>query len=114
MTILNERLIEQQGLSNDDVAELEYLHDTREILFRQAESLDPTYAPDLGLLQLYADLLESLEYNMQRVWKFDQDASKHSWWFRLPHCKCPKMDNADPLYMHRVYSGACRIHGGRS
>ena len=63
MTWLNERLIEKQGLSSDDVAELEYLHETREMLSKQAESLDPTYAPDLGLLQLYADLLESLEFN---------------------------------------------------
>ena len=78
MTILNERLIEQQGLSSDEVAELEYLHETREILFAQAEVLDPEFAPDLKQLQLYADLLESLEYNMQRVWKFKQDASFHS------------------------------------
>ena len=114
-TILNKRLIEQQGISNDDVAELEYLHDVRETLFRRAQNCDPTFAPDLQELQLYADLLESLEYNMQRVWKFPQDSAFHSWWYQLPHCKCPKLDNSDPIYRgRRIISGECPVHSGRS
>lgn len=112
MAHLNERLIEKQGLDERDVAELERLHVSREVLFEEMENLNPELEEDLSLLKTYVVLLESLEFNMQRVWKFEQDRSKHSWWYRVPHCKCPKMDNADPLMSARgrIINGNCPLH----
>jgi len=110
-TILNPHLVEKQGLTEDDVAELEHLHTVREKLFAAVEQLDPGFQNDS--IQLYAALLESLEFDMQRVWKFPQDRSFHSWWYRMPHCQCPQMDNADPIYAHRIISGNCPVHSGK-
>jgi len=110
-TILNEHLIKQQDLNEDDIAELEELHDTRARMFDKMAALDPKNDEDKDTLILYSHLLESLEYNMQRLWKFEQDSDMHSWWFRVPHCRCPKMDNADPLYSSvRIFRHDCPIH----
>lgn len=107
--MLNKNLIKSQGLSDDDVLELVRLHEVREKLFDSMDKLDPI--KDNDSLRLYAKLLESLEYNMQRVWKFEQNPEFHTWWFKVPHCTCPKMDNADPIYIHRLYHAGCPIHG---
>lgn len=113
MTILNPLLIEKQKLNEEDVAELECLHNAREVLFEEMEGLDPEFEEDLPLLKTYVVLLESLEFNMQRVWKFDQTRERHTWWYRAPHCTCPKMDNADPIMSARgrIINGTCPLHG---
>lgn len=86
MTYLNPNLIKHQNLSDDDVLELEILHETKNALFEQMKKLD--IDEDIELLHTYVILLESLEFNMQRVWKFTQDRNFHSWWSRAPHCTC--------------------------
>lgn len=107
--MLNRLLVKNQGLSKKDVLELQDLHGVRARLFDAMGELDPE--KDRDSLRLYADLLQSLEFDMQRVWKFDQDPEFHSWWYRVPHCKCPKMDNADPIFFNRIISMDCPIHG---
>jgi len=107
--ILNKKLIKKQGLSEEDELELVRLHQTKDQLFDFMEKLDPV--EDRLQLQLYGQLLESLEYNMQRVWKFDQNVAYHSWWYQVPHCKCPKMDNADPMYPYKIFTVNCPVHG---
>ena len=110
-TTLNKRLVEKQTLTPQDVEELETLHEYRERMFDKMANLDPTDDEDKDTLILYSHLLESLEYNMQRVWKFPQNKDFHSWWFRVPYCTCPKMDNADPLYFgSQIISGDCPVH----
>ena len=110
-TILNQRLIEQQELNEDDIFELEGLHEIRARMFEKMAELDSTNNDDKDTLKLYSQLLESLEYNMQRVWKFDQDRNYHSWWYRVPYCTCPKMDNGDPLYFgNRIFRHDCPVH----
>lgn len=111
VSILNPILVKKQGLTIPEVLELENLHELRERTFSEMERLDPTNEKDLVTLKIFAELIESLEYNMQRVWKFDQDKSKHTWWFRIPHCTCPKIDNSDPIYMNRIINSDCPIHG---
>jgi len=111
--MLNPNLVKQQGLNKDDVAELEQLHEAKNQLFEIMSVLDPDM--DIDVLKTYVLLLESLEFNMQRVWKFDQDRSFHNWWYQAPHCECPKMDNADPLmgYGGRIINGNCPLHGNK-
>lgn len=60
-----------------------------------------------------ADLIESLEYEMQEVWGFDKDLARHYYSFLVPECTCPVMDNkdyADSGSNIRVYSATCPIH----
>lgn len=111
MTILNPHLIKKQELKEDDIYELEGLHETLNRTFDKMEALDPKNDEDKDTLILYSHLIESLEYNMQRVWKFEQDRMRHSWWYRVPHCTCPKMDNNDALYANvRLFRHDCPIH----
>ena len=110
-TTLNQRLIEKQELTEQDVEELETLHEYRARMFDKMANLDPTDDEDKDTLKLYSQLLESLEYNMQRVWKFSQDKDYHTWWYKVPYCTCPKMDNGDPLYFGaRIIRHDCPIH----
>lgn len=106
---LNKGLIKTQGLSEDDVAELNTLHETKDNVFLFMDLLDPI--KENKKLRLYGRLIESVEFNMQRIWKFDQNVAYHSWWYQVPHCKCPKMDNADPMYPYKIINNNCPIHG---
>jgi len=109
---LNQQLVEKQKLTDDDCDELERLHDQRERLFAKMLGcrLDNPY--ELNSLKLYGELLESLEYNMQRVWKFPQTSSMHTWWYQVPHCQCPILDNMDMQGADaRVYNLGCPVHG---
>ncbi len=112
-TTLNPELIARQGLTDLEVGELEILHHEREQLFARMESLDPTKEYDRVILRQSVDELEQLEFSMQRAWRFDETRSMHSWWYRAPHCKCPKLDNADPIMsaQGRIIAGDCPLHG---
>lgn len=110
MVHLNKRIIKLHNLTDEDVARLEHLHKVKDLLFDSAEALDPE--KDQDALKLYAELLVSLEYDMQKVWKFEQNSDYHSWWYQIPHCNCPKMDNSDPIYFGvRIVNASCPIHG---
>ena len=71
MVILNPRLIEKQNLTDTDITELFRLHSVKDVLFLQMEATD-----NIIDIVLYFELLEALEYSMQRVWKFSQDKIK--------------------------------------
>lgn len=43
-------------------------------------------------------LIEDLEFALQGLWKFPRDASYHTHWLEIKGCRCPKMDNKDPMY----------------
>lgn len=60
----------------------------------------------------YNALLEELEFEMQNVWGFEQDAKKHTWWLRCEYCTCPKMDNTDPAFYGggKIISENCPVH----
>jgi len=107
--MLNKFLVQKQGLTKDETNELEYLHILKNDLFLLMEQTDDNYK-----LRLYAALLESLEYNMQRVWHFPQDSQYHNWWHKVPNCNCPSMDNDDPLMPGRIIREDCPIHGSDS
>ena len=59
------------------------------------------------------NLIEELEYEMQEVWGFDKDSSRHYYSFLIPECSCPVIDNkdyADSGSNIRVYNATCPIH----
>ena len=115
MTVLNTQLIKKQGLSIEDVEELEQLHQVREDLFKHAGELMPEKYPEtIPVLKTYVALLQSLEYDMQRLWKFPQTSTMHMWWNRIPHCICPTMDNDERLGTEfRVINDSCPCHGNK-
>ena len=56
--------------------------------------------------------LQELEFEMQRVWKFEVNANYHTWWLEHAACTCPKMDNKDPMFYGagKIISSDCPIH----
>lgn len=119
MTVeLNPYLIEQQGLDEIDVLTVEALHAERERLFetieRDVDMLSIETCVDLGLNVTWVNQLEDIEFALQRAWGFDEKRAKHTWWFMIPHCTCPKSDNLDistdglPI---RLKTTTCPIHG---
>jgi len=58
-------------------------------------------------------VLESIEFDMQRAWGFEEDSRKHTWWLKPAACTCPKLDNTDPAYFGsgKIINEACPIHG---
>ena len=107
MTILNENLIKTQCLSDEEVEELHVLHKTKDDLFQLMKKTS-----DSNTLKLYAKLLTSLEFDMQRVWKFPQSINYHTWWYHSPKCLCPTMDNQDNFGTEfAIINAECPLHG---
>lgn len=105
--MLNQLLVYKQNLTDDEIAEIQRLHQTMAALFQVLKDTD-----DELLIKNSALIVESIEYNMQRVWKFKQDRNFHSWWYKTPGCNCPKLDNEDYVGTpYRVFNKECVIHG---
>lgn len=56
-------------------------------------------------------LIEDTEYQLQDLWNFDRDRDKHSHWYLISGCTCPKMDNKDRHGYGRVINKDCPWHG---
>lgn len=57
-------------------------------------------------------LVEILENELQLMWGFDRDSTKHTWWNKIDGCTCPVLDNKDLLgTRYRIYSESCKWHG---
>lgn len=100
-TIINMPLARSRNLTDKDIEELEatYLL-LRNVLEYPELTGDPT-----------AKVTE-LEYELQRLWKFPQDAKFHKYQLFMKGCTCPVLDNAE-LYGHtkaRYIAGDCPWH----
>jgi len=103
----NSFLVKKQGLSEEEVKLIVLKHEEREKVFEQMERIE-----DPRMLHSFASLVELIEFELQKLWKFPQDAQQHCWWFRVPHCRCPKLDNAERVGTgQRVINGDCPVHG---
>ena len=108
--MLNEKLVEKQGLTKAGVARVKLLHGEREVLFKRMESLSPE--TDYGELRECVTELTDLEFRLQEAWGFELNSDFHSWWFRAPHCQCPVLDNFDAVGVKYNYINAdCPLHG---
>lgn len=104
---LSWQLAEKQNLSEGARRLIVRLHESRVELFKKAAGLkNPRKLKEL------ADELESVEFELQEVWGFERDRLKHSWWYRIPRCACPKMDNSERL-RGRIIMDGCPVHSPR-
>lgn len=105
MNILNPDLVERQQLTPEAVRQLETLH----FIMSKLKALPIEDIPDISK---YVETVEYLEFQMQRLWKFPEDASYHTHWFNDPKCSCPKLDNLDLTGIDRnVINMTCKLHG---
>jgi len=106
---LNPSLALLNGLENEDLDKITALHDELQTLFDEMKEVsDPRELP------AYVDKVEDIEFRMQDAWKFKdgRDATKHSWWYRVPQCECPFTDNQEIWgTARRIISEKCPVHG---
>ena len=74
---LNPQLVAHQNLTRMDIARLIVLHARKDWIFSRARLGGDT-------VKLLKEL-ERIEYAMQAVWKFDRDATKHTWKYLMPN-----------------------------
>jgi len=104
--LINLEFAKKQNLNEEDIQKLNILYKQLECIFDKAEKSNEEN--ELAALSME---LESLEYELQRTWKLDPDISRHSYWFRIPKCTCPKMDNADRWGTDtRIFDSQCIVH----
>jgi hypothetical protein len=105
---LNPDLIKWQGLTEEEVQEIVKLHEVRECVFGVMEETN-----DPADLRILAGVVEDLEFKLQDAWKFPRNRDWHCWWYRVPKCICPKLDNTERQgTKYRIYSGNCPVHSG--
>ena len=105
MNILNPQLVEQQQLTPERIELLENLH-------LAMNNHKQTPIEDIEDIQKYVSLIEEIEFAMQRLWGFDENASYHNHWFMDPKCSCPKLDNKELFGIDRkIVNNGCKLHG---
>ena len=105
--MINLELAKQRGISGEGIDEICSLHSRREYVM---ENLELCTKEDSIELRIYGRYLEYLEKRLQTIWGFEWDASKTYFW-NLPHCVCPKMDNEDNVGSGFViYNLSCPLH----
>lgn len=105
----NPHLVARQKLTQADIDAVTFEHERKNILFKVMSDLNPVEQKQE--LQLCALELQEIEFAMQRAWRFAEDADRHTWWFQAPHCRCPSMDNSDPIMPNRITVQNCPLHG---
>jgi len=110
----NERCFKRTGVDDtpENRMEILLLHKERHFLFQQCRA---TQHNDYAMLAKYRDDLKDLEFNLQAAWGFDQNVNYHTYWFQLPHCACPTMDNYEYVGIDvNVITMDCPMHGDKS
>lgn len=103
--VLNDRLVKNQNVSQSDQDVIHRLHELKHYVFQFMEDTD-----DVDKLKEFAQIVETIEYKLQKHWGFKIDRNYHDW-FTVPKCSCPKMDNMDAKGTpYRTISGSCKIH----
>jgi len=105
--VANSKLVKQRNIPQEDVEKINKLHITLDEMveiMKQNEVESENFKSALVIWR-------HCQTRLQILWKFDIDQSM---WqeHRLPHCKCPKMDN-DDRGNHSWISGDCPIHNNK-
>lgn len=95
----------KKGLTDNEIEMLEDTYTRMGMLLDEPEKY--------GTPKEAAQMIEDTEFEMQRLWGFDEDKSRHAYWFRVKGCLCPKMDNADRCspWDSRIITLSCPFHG---
>jgi len=105
---LNEALAKKQKITKKQRDTLYDLYDDLVDIFCAASDYN-----DEEIIMIRDDFnnrLTELEYNLQDNWSFPRDKSMHRYWYRLPKCTCPIIDNDDTM-MQDVINTNCLWHG---
>jgi len=109
IVVLNEALVKKQNITEKQRDTLYGLYNELSDIFCAASDYDEEI--DMTRDDINGRITE-LEYNLQDNWNFPRDKSMHRYWYRLPQCTCPIMDN-DDMTMQDVIMTDCPWHGAR-
>ena len=103
--VLNKDLLYSQN-AWPNVYKIKATHTAKLKIFeKMEESNDPT------VLKHYDKVLETLEFELQKLWGFELNVNYHRFWER-PKCKCPEMDNEERYPTgYYIRSAGCPLHG---
>ena len=103
---LSPHFIRSQNLNDKDIEKLVKLHVRRLTIFDRMKKMSSSKS-----LKRFVPVIEKLEFEMQKVWKFKVDRNYHTWWYQVPHCNCPKGGNF-LLFgkSKRLISTDCPVH----
>ena len=104
---LNPLLAVKRKLTVEDLKSLKKVHRKRLKLFQAIKEEE-----DIGKLHQLANQIDEIEFELQDGWNHPRNVKHHSWWCRLPKCRCGSMDNRD-MYTTglRSINGNCPLHG---
>ncbi len=106
LTYLNSDLISSRGISEGDVEKLKRSHLCLDAIKQKMKA-----SSDTTRIRQLARRIQTIEYIQQKLWKFPQDHTFHNW-YNVPHCTCPKMDNADRKgSKFQIRTASCIVHG---
>jgi len=59
-----------------------------------------------------SELVRDIEFQLQKLWGFEQDDKYHYHWFNVKGCTCPKLDNQEVLGTGKSwFNFSCPFHG---
>lgn len=101
--LLNKRLLDQQNCW-ENLEKIKAMHVTKLDIY---DAIEDTNDP-LTLRYLARDL-RMCEFELQKLWGFEEDANYHRFW-EAPKCACPKLDNEDMYPYQQIYNLSCVLH----
>ena len=110
---LNKKALEKFGVSDKNILKMDYYYERLDSLFNEAKILDKNLK-DSNIYKKEAKRigkeLDNVEKKLQKLWNFEYDESKLRYWYLLPGCKCPRLDNLDRLKPGRIINCDCPYH----
>ena len=106
---INKALVAEKNVSDETLETIKDLHIDRHIIEGMMKACDPIMA-NTRLRELN-EKWHKVQFELQEAWGFPLKKDWHRYWWSLPHCDCPKMDNADAFPFRSYISPVCPIHG---
>lgn len=104
--VLNPELLKKQMISKRTQKWLISSHKIKVEIFNAMQATDDPVA-----LKALAKIETALELHQQELWGFEPNENAHYWW-KVPKCRCPKMDNAERYGTpYGIISATCPVHG---
>lgn len=105
--MINEALVEERNVRGNSVERIKEIHEQLDVIFKNID----TYVENIGY-KAVAELVTDLDYQLQDNWGYARDKSWHTYWYKIPGCTCPKMDNAETRGVGRDWINMhCPFHG---
>ena len=112
MSVLNQDLLKSQEVTQDQINKLDNLYILLEELFTLAKNIQNQKSLDYTTGSVISNTLRDIEFMLQKNWNFNQNEDYHKYWFRLPGCTCPVMDNEERVGTpYGIITQDCPYHG---